>query len=124
MKILRYPVELYDSDDGVTALFPDMPYGVTCGETKEAALASAIDCLEEIIASLMQDKKDIPPPSPAHKRQTVTLSPSFSAKAGQFIPNSEKWLHQNDNLNKLEKALDWAEKNEPKDNFDQLNQDH
>jgi len=41
-------------------------------------------------------------------------------KAGQFIPDSEKWLHQNNNLAKLEKALDWAEKNEPKDNFDQL----
>jgi hypothetical protein len=41
-------------------------------------------------------------------------------KAGEFIPHSEKWLYQNDNLTKLEKALKWSEKNKPADNFDQL----
>jgi len=41
-------------------------------------------------------------------------------KAGEFIPDSEKWLYQGNNLSKLEKALKWAEKNAPKDNFDQL----
>lgn len=38
-------------------------------------------------------------------------------KAGAFIPDSERWLHQGDALVKLDKALAWAEKNEPKDNF-------
>lgn len=80
MKILRYPVELHEEDDGITITFPDMPYGVTCGKNREEALINAVDCLEEIIASLMQDKKEIPLPSPAHKRQTVTLSLIFSAK--------------------------------------------
>ena len=41
-------------------------------------------------------------------------------KSGEFIPDSEKWLHQDDNLPKLEKALKWAEKNKPSDNFEQL----
>ena len=41
-------------------------------------------------------------------------------KSGNFIPDSEKWLHQSKNLAKLEKALEWAEKNAPKDNFDEL----
>jgi hypothetical protein len=41
-------------------------------------------------------------------------------KAGEFIPHSEKWLHKGDNLHKLEKALEWAEKNEPKNNFEQM----
>ncbi len=41
-------------------------------------------------------------------------------KVGSFVPNSEKWLYQDDNLSKLEKAVKWTEKNEPKDNFDQL----
>lgn len=41
-------------------------------------------------------------------------------KAGKFIPDSEKWLYQGKHLSKLEKALDWAAKNKPKDNFDQI----
>ncbi len=41
-------------------------------------------------------------------------------KAGKFIPASEKWLHHGDGMAKLEKALDWAAKNKPKDNFDQF----
>ncbi len=43
-------------------------------------------------------------------------------KAGEFIPDSEKWLHQELHLTKLNKALDWAEKSKPKDNFDKLTQ--
>jgi len=80
MDILRYPVELHESKDGITVTFPDMPYGVSYGTTKEEALLNAIDCLEEIIASLVKDKKDIPKPSLARKRHTVTLTPVFSAK--------------------------------------------
>ena len=41
-------------------------------------------------------------------------------KSGKFVPDSEKWLHQTKHLSKLDKALEWAEKNPPKDNFDQL----
>ena len=41
-------------------------------------------------------------------------------KSGEFIPDSEKWLYKGKNLSKLEKAMEWAAKNKPKDNFDQL----
>ena len=41
-------------------------------------------------------------------------------KAGTFVPESEKWLYQGKNLVKLENALEWAEKNAPTDNFDEL----
>jgi hypothetical protein len=41
-------------------------------------------------------------------------------KAGEFIPDNEKWLYQNGNLEKLEKALQWNETNNPVDNFDEL----
>jgi len=37
------------------------------GETKEEAPFNAVDCLEEIIAALMKEKKDIPHPSAATK---------------------------------------------------------
>lgn len=41
-------------------------------------------------------------------------------KSGDFIPDSETWLHHDDHLAKLNKALKWAEKNKPVDNFEQL----
>jgi antitoxin HicB len=80
MEILKYPVELKEEKDGVTVTFPGMPYGVSCGENKEEALLNAVDCLEEIIATLIKDKKDIPHPSVSHKNHIVVLSPTFSAK--------------------------------------------
>lgn len=43
-------------------------------------------------------------------------------KTGTFVPDSEKWLHQDKNMAKLEKALKWAEQHQPKDNFDELTQ--
>lgn len=44
-------------------------------------------------------------------------------KSGEFIPDSEKWVQQSDHLAKLDKALAWAEKNKPVDNFDKLAKD-
>jgi hypothetical protein len=38
-------------------------------------------------------------------------------KKGEFIPDSEKWLYQANNLNKLNNALDWADQNKASDNF-------
>ena len=80
MKTLKYPIELIREKDGYTVLFPDMPYGVTTGATKKEALENAADCLEEIMASLINDKKAIPSPSAAKGKNTVILSPIFTAK--------------------------------------------
>lgn len=44
-------------------------------------------------------------------------------KAGEFIPDAEKWLYQDNNASKVDKALTWAEKNSPNDNFDKLTKD-
>ncbi len=43
---------------------------------------------------------------------------SWIIKAGQFIPDSEKWLYQIKHLSKLDKALNWAEKNKPVENLE------
>ena len=34
-------------------------------------------------------------------------------KCGEFVPDSEKWLYQGKNLEKIEKAVEWAVKNKP-----------
>jgi antitoxin HicB len=80
MEILKYPIKLKKSNDGFTGTFPTMPYGVTSGATKKEVLLNAVDCLEEIIASLMKDKKSIPHSNTNYKKLSVTLSPGFSAK--------------------------------------------
>ena len=41
-------------------------------------------------------------------------------KCGEFVPDSEKWLYQGDNITKIEAALEWASKNKPSENFDAL----
>ena len=44
-------------------------------------------------------------------------------KSGEFVPDSEKWLFKNDQLVKLDEALEWAEKNKPSSNFDAVIQE-
>ncbi|CAN5321521.1 hypothetical protein BH10PSE19_BH10PSE19_13860 [soil metagenome] len=44
-------------------------------------------------------------------------------KSGEFIPDSEKWLYQGNNLIKLQKALEWAKNHPPVDNFEKLVKD-
>ena len=41
-------------------------------------------------------------------------------KTGNFIPDSEQWLHAPEVSKKLDQALAWAEKHEPKDNFEKF----
>lgn len=41
-------------------------------------------------------------------------------KCGEFIPDSEKWLYQGNHIEKIENALDWASKNKPSENFDEV----
>ncbi|WDN87518.1 hypothetical protein BuS5_00486 [Desulfosarcina sp. BuS5] len=42
-------------------------------------------------------------------------------KLGRFIPDNERWLHRSDVQAELNEAIDWAEKNPPKDtNFEEL----
>jgi hypothetical protein len=41
-------------------------------------------------------------------------------KTGEFIPDSEKWIHEPHNRAKLERALAWVANNKTCDNFDQF----
>ena len=38
-------------------------------------------------------------------------------KSGEFVPESEKWLHKKEQEEKLLKSLNWTKNNKPKDNF-------
>jgi hypothetical protein len=41
-------------------------------------------------------------------------------KSGSFIPDDEKWLYSKQNIATLRKAIQWAETNKRKDNFDEI----
>ena len=71
----RYPVTLApDDNDTVLATFPDVPGAVTYGKDADEALINAVDALETVFSGLIADRRDIPAPSPARGRRTVSLS--------------------------------------------------
>jgi hypothetical protein len=41
-------------------------------------------------------------------------------KPGKFIPDNEMWLYQGDNLERLNKAIAWAESTPRRDNADEI----
>ena len=79
-----YPVILRRDDETILVRFPDFPEAQTFGDTKEEALARAVDALETAIIGRMSDREDIPPPSSTRRRSRVTLPPLSSAKLGLY----------------------------------------
>lgn len=45
---------------------------------------------------------------------------SLIIKTGKFIPDNEKWLHEGNNLERLERAIKSAESRERVNNFEEL----
>lgn len=80
----NYPVELApDDNDTMLVTFPDLP-GATFGEDEADALARAVDGLETILGAYMSDREDIPKPSPAKGRPTVSPTLLGSLKIATY----------------------------------------
>jgi antitoxin HicB len=70
--MFSYPVDLTPDDNNtVLAVFPGLP-GATFGDDRAAALAHAVDLLETILNHHIATRQDIPFPSPADGRPTVS----------------------------------------------------
>jgi len=69
-----------DEDGGYVVTFPDLPFGFTQGNTLDEALREAVDCLETILAVLVEEGRDIPEPSKI-KRGEYLVSPSATTAA-------------------------------------------
>jgi len=75
-----YPFTLEPDDDTVLLRFPDIAIAHTFGETEEEAISHAGDALETAIIAIMENKGDVPRPSPARGRRTVSLAPLGAMK--------------------------------------------
>lgn len=88
---MNFPVDLTADDNGtVLATFPDVPGAITFGENEAAALANAVDALESIVSGLIADRRDIPGPSPARGRKTVSPSLLGSLKISVYRAMRER----------------------------------
>ena len=78
--MLRYPVKLARDDDGtVLVTAPDLPEVATFGETVEDALARAGDAIATALQGRITDRREIPEPSAARRRQRLVALPAIVA---------------------------------------------
>lgn len=99
----RYPVTIERDDGTFVASFPDVPQAHTVGATRAEALARAATALETAFAAIMADRKDIPRPSSARARLTITLPPLSAAKVGLYRAMRKAGVSKAE----LARRLDW-----------------
>jgi antitoxin HicB len=79
--MLAYPIDVErDTNRTLLVTFPDLAEAVTFGEDESDALLRAIDALETVLAARIDDREDIPLPSPAEGRPCVVLPALTTAK--------------------------------------------
>jgi len=79
--MLAYPVEFErDTNGTLLVTFPEFAEAVTFGEDESDALLRAVDALETVLAARMDDREEIPLPSPAAGRPCAVLPALTAAK--------------------------------------------
>jgi antitoxin HicB len=102
--MLAYPIDVErDTNGSLLATFPDMAEAVTFGEDESDALLRAIDALETVLAARIDDREDIPLPSPAAGRPCVILPALTTAKVLLYRAMREAGLRKAD----LARRLGW-----------------
>ncbi len=85
--MFEYPVELIPAKEGgFVVTFPDVPEAITQGEDQDEALQNASDALETGLAFYVEEGRQLPLPSMAAGRLTVTPDAIVMAKM------ISKWL--------------------------------
>lgn len=100
---LDYPVELTPDGDTVLVTFPDVPEAITFGADEAEALLQARDALETALSMYVDDRRDLPVPSPTEGRQTVRPDALECAKLGIYATMREQGVRKAD----LARRLHW-----------------
>ena len=87
-----YPIDLKAADGGFAVSFPDIPEAITWGDDKAEALVNAVDCLEAALEARIQDREEIPVPSPVRGRPTVAPGSLIAAKTALYAAMREDGL--------------------------------
>ncbi len=87
MRQFTYAVKLTpDKHGGYAVTCRDLPEAITQGQSIEAALITAADCLQETIAARMDERRDIPEPSaPRRTERAVSVPTSMALKAAVYL---------------------------------------
>jgi len=87
-----FPVELNcdEEDGGFVVTFPDVPEAITQGDNREEALLYAQDALETALMMYIEEQRDLPRPSPANGRPTVSPDALECAKLGIYAVMREQ----------------------------------
>ena len=100
MSRFEYPVRLTRAKEGgFVVSCRDLPEAITQGDSREDALAQAMDALDEAFAARMKAGEDFPVPSAARRGEVLAAPPAESvAKAALYVAMREA------NVSKVEMA--------------------
>src|SRR5512135_3083905 len=99
-----YPVTLTpDDNDRILVTFPDVPEAITFGEDEADALLRAVDALESAMMVYIEDRRDLPKPSPAEGRPVVSVGTEAAMKLSVYQAMREAGLRKAD----LARRLGW-----------------
>ncbi len=102
--MLAYPLELAPDTNGTLLVtFPDFPEATSFGEDEADALLRAVDALETVLAARIDDREDIPLPSPPASRPSVALPALTAAKVLLYRAMREAGVRKAD----LARRLGW-----------------
>lgn len=103
-----YPAKIEQDADGFFLVtFRDFPFAATDARTMAEAMDEATDCLEEAVASCIEDGETVPMPSKLLKEEILIMLPSLmSAKAALHNAVEEDGVKKT----ALAKFLDVSEK--------------
>jgi antitoxin HicB len=104
--MLTYPVKLAPYTNGVLqAAFPDVPGAHAEGKNKEDALMNALEALEAVFQSYVEDGISLPLPSQRTTGQaSLTLSPLSTAKVLLWNEMVAKQLNKDELARRLDVA--------------------
>ena len=91
-----YPCNLipdHEEGEGFIVTFPDVPGAITGAQTREESLLLAEDALVAMLAVYVQQKREIPTPSPvADGQELVAVPPIAAAKLALYTAMREQGI--------------------------------